>query len=138
MNWDEWRGNDKPAMWIKRLFHRWGRVVDLHKVVAADDKHCFHTHPSYCFRLILWGGYVEEIYDLEYQFYGEGERRTWRTGSFGIVKPSLCHRFHGLLKGPSYSLWIRGKVRAKVELKGSGWPTGAQTQSKSHLDARAS
>jgi hypothetical protein len=128
MKWDEWRGNGKPAMWIKRLGYLFGRTIDLHKVVASDDPDCFHTHPSYCFRLILWGGYVEELHG--------GEKVTWRPGSFGIVSPSLCHRFDSLLNGPSYSLWIRGKVRAKVELRGNGWPDGAETQSKSHLDAR--
>lgn len=111
--WDEWRGSfdGRPAMLIKRLFEVFGRRVDLHKFVRADDPACFHTHPATAFRIVLWGGYVEEI-------DGKGFR-TLRPGYVGVVRPELCHRIHKLLNGKSsYSLWLRGKKTAKVEIRG--------------------
>jgi hypothetical protein len=101
-------------MWIKRLVRVFGCCVDLHKFVRADDAECFHSHNAYCLRIILWGGYVEEV-------EGRG-LRAWRPGMVGIIKPSFSHRLHGLLKGPSYSLWLRGPICAEIELRGSGWP----------------
>lgn len=119
MKWDEWRGNEKPAMWLKRLFFVRGVRADLHKFVAADDPDCFHTHPSHCFRLILAGGYVEEVYD---EATGRTHMRTWKPGMMGVVKPSFAHRIEALRTSkPSYSLWIRMPVTTKVRLLGSGW-----------------
>lgn len=121
ITWDEWRGNGKPAMWLKRLFFWRGWRLDLHKFVAPDDPECFHTHPANCLRVILWGGYVEELED--------GGLCTWRPGMVGFVKPTFSHRIHALRKGHSYSLWFRAPVSAKVELRGSGWPDGSVTMS---------
>lgn len=119
--WDDWRGNDKPAMWLKRLVDFAGCRIDLHKFVDSDDVDCFHTHPAYCIRFIFWGGYVEEVEG--------GKLQTWYPGMIGLVKPSFSHRLHALRKGPSYSLWFRGPICAKVQLRGQGWPEGAVTKS---------
>ncbi len=112
MKWDTWRGSGKvptPSMWIKNLPLR----VQLHKIIKADEYECFHTHPYTAIRIILWGGYVEE---LENKML-----RVWRPGAIGVVTPSYCHRVHRLIGGDSYSLWIRFKKVAEVELRGSGW-----------------
>lgn len=116
VEWDEWRGSmdGRPTLWIKLLFERSWLKVHLHKMVASDDVDCFHTHPAYALRVILRGGYVEEVEG--------GERRAWRPGMIGLVKPALSHRIAELRNGTvSYSLWIRFKKLAPVELRGSGW-----------------
>lgn len=116
IRWDEWRGTQdgRPTLWIRRIFAVAGRRADLHKIIAADDPDCFHTHPAYAIRVILFGGYVEEI---------EGGRlKQWRPGMIGIVRPSLCHRIHALRNRRfSLSLWIRFRKRAPVRLRGGGW-----------------
>lgn len=122
MRWDEWRGSmdGRPTLWVRHLLCGLGRHVDLHKMVAKDDSDCFHTHPAYAIRVILWGGYVEELEN--------GRHRMWRPGMLGIVKPTCSHRIAGLRNGRvSVSLWIRLRKRAKVELRGDGWANMAQT-----------
>lgn len=136
MKWDEWRGNGKPAMWLKRVLYwpRTGWRLDLHKFVGNDDPECFHTHPSICIRLILWNGYTEEVLHPE----GFRQFKDWRMGMVGIVRPEFCHRQHELRNGkPCYTAWLRLKPTVKVELRGTGWPKGTETMSKSRLDARA-
>lgn len=115
MKWDEWRGSldGRPTMWIKRLGKMLGCRLDLHKFVRADDRDCFHTHPAWAIRAILWGGYIEQLW--------QGEPRIWSPGSIGIVRPQHCHRVDALLGKASYSLWLRGPVVAKVERRGRGW-----------------
>lgn len=118
MRWDEWRGSldGRPTMWIRRLYGSKARGgVDLHKMVRPDDPGCFHTHPAYAVRVVLWGGYIEELED------GTLARRG--PGYVGMVKPDLSHRVDSLLNGrASYSLWLRGPKRATTELRGPGWP----------------
>lgn len=117
MRWDHWVGSaaNKPTLLIKWLFHRWGRRIDLHKMVKADEPHCYHTHPARrSFRLILWGGYIEEMED--------GTQKTWYPGMMGWVDNNLSHRIAYLLSGrPSYSLWFRGRVEFPILLRGDGW-----------------
>ncbi len=116
MKWDEWRGSldGRPVFWTKHLLCAFGCYVDLHKMVAPDDPGCFHTHPAYAVRFILWGGYVEHI---------EGDSwKEWKPGMIGLVKPSLCHRIESFLNGRvSYSLWVRFRKVLNVELRGDGW-----------------
>lgn len=116
---DEWRGNldGRPTFWSRTLVELFGVRVSLHRMVAADDPACFHTHPAFAIRLILSGGYVEEL--------ESGEAVTWVPGAFGIVKPELAHRVASLCNGrSSYSLWIRGPKIAPTKLRGAGWPEG--------------
>lgn len=121
MKWDEWRGSmdGRPTLWVKHLFCRWGCHVDLHKMVGPDDVDCFHTHPAYAIRIIVWGGYLEELED--------GEVEPWHPWAVGIVRPQLCHRIDRIYRKASYSLWIRFRKVAKVELRGAGWKQQAQT-----------
>jgi hypothetical protein len=116
--WDQTIDGDDglPLLLIKKLFSFMGRGVWLHKIVWPDPWERFHTHPaSWAVRIILWGGYVEEMHD--------GTMRYWRPGSIGIVRHDDCHRINRLLRErPSYSLWIRGKRRHPIYLKGDAWP----------------
>lgn len=122
MIWEEWRGSfdGRPAMWVKTLFGKLGLKIEIHKFVRADDGDCFHTHPAFAIRVILRGGYVEELED--------GTLRAWRAGDIGLVAPSTSHRVDGVLYSrPAYSLWLRGPKVADVELRGIGWPKEFRT-----------
>lgn len=121
MKWDEWRGSQdgRPTMWIRCLVAWRGFRIDLHKFIAADERGCFHTHPAKAWRLILWGGYVEQL--------ESGRYRIWRPWMAGFVRPELSHRIALLWNGRvSYSLWIRWPKSAEVQLRGDGWHQIAQ------------
>jgi hypothetical protein len=122
--WDDWRGNaigetgcvafEDATMLIKRLFSFRGWNVDLHCFLPPGDAEgCFHTYPSKAFRLILWGGYAEEL--------ESGFTRLWWPGMAGFVSAECSHRISGPLFKRSYSLWIRSPKWRKVELRGDGW-----------------
>ncbi len=108
MNWDKFVG---AGLAIKWLLHVRGRRVQLHRINKADELGCFHTHPAKAVRIILWGGYTEELED--------GTFVEWKPGNIGLVRPSFSHRIHKV--DTSYSLWIRGRVTTNVELRGDGW-----------------
>lgn len=119
MTWDEWRGDldGRAVMWIKTVAARLGCRIDLHKFVDHDSPGCFHTHPAHAVRIVLWGGYVEELED--------GTLHCWRPGDMGLVPPRMSHRVLGLLDAkPAYTLWLRGRKTHVVELRGDGWPPG--------------
>jgi hypothetical protein len=121
MNWDEWRGSldSRPTMFIKRLLHVGGFRIDLHKIIRADDAQCFHTHPAYAVRIILWGGYEEQVLVGN---TGIAWHKFWRPGSIGIIKPAYCHRVSAILnRAASYSFWLRAPATHTVELRGEGW-----------------
>lgn len=132
MKWDHWIGKTPQGpvvMRIKHLVHieRWGFRIDLHKFIEADDPGCFHTHPAKAFRIVLWGGYLEEIC---HDKAGIPYTTSWaflHLGSMGWVKPEFCHRIASLFGSASYSLWFRWRVTHKVELVGWGWPPEAVT-----------
>jgi hypothetical protein len=116
MKWDEWRGSmdGRPTLWVKHLLCGFGYHVDLHKMVAADDDECFHSHPATAIRLILWGGYAEET--------DQHIIKTWKPGRVGLIRPEFSHRIAWLRNARvSYSLWIRFRKCAKVKLTGDGW-----------------
>lgn len=112
-----------PLLFIKNLLHWRGRRIDLHKIVWPDPWECFHSHPArWAIRIVLWGGYVEEYYD--------GTMVERKPGHIGIVRHSDVHRINRLrYERPSYSLWIRGRVRFDTWLKGTGW---GQLQDTAH------
>jgi hypothetical protein len=115
--WTDWRGSfdGRPSMYIKTIVAAFGRKVELHKFVRADDPACFHTHPARAIRIILWNGYVEELEN--------GVRQVWLAGDVGLVRPELCHRVATVLGGrPAYTLWLRGRKRAETQIRGAGWP----------------
>jgi hypothetical protein len=113
IRWDEWRGSidGRPSLLIKKLARAFGCVAQLHCFVRADDEACFHTHPAFALRIVLRGGYVEQV--------GDGSLITRRPGYVGIVPPEFEHRIHGLLNGrDSWSLWLRGPKVAKINVRG--------------------
>ena len=111
MKWDFWIGNNDHQIVFhgKRLLSLAGFHVHLHKVVAADGPGCFHSHPAWAIRIVLWGGYVEETMD--------GRWRTFFPGRIGIVRPQFMHRIGGLRNGrSSWSLWLRGPKIREIEV----------------------
>lgn len=114
--WSEWVGSldGRPTMYVTPLLAWRGWRVDLHKFVGTDDPDCFHTHPAWALRLVLRGGYIEEIEG--------GNYNGWFTGAFGLVPPSLSHRVAALHPAGAITLWIRGPKVARIQLRGPGWP----------------
>lgn len=104
-----------PVLKIKNLVQWRGRVIRIHKIMKADARGQFHSHPARAIRIVLWGGYVEEMED--------GRMKRWRMGGVGVVSPHFVHRIHQLPNGVSYSLWLRGKERFPTYLRGPGWPS---------------
>lgn len=128
--WDSrqrgWIGttDDNPVFFWTHLASIRGWEIRVHKFVAADMPGCYHTHPAFAFRLVLWGGYEEHelIESMSNQYMEAVWNDVWTPGRWGFIKPEFCHRIHRLINGPSYSLWIHGPKVAKIELRGTGWP----------------
>lgn len=131
--WSGWVGNNAgaPVYFKKPIFSAFGWTLRLHKFVAADDPGCYHTHPCYAVRLVIWSGYIEAT-PMALTIMGKTATipfyRAWRAGRFGIVRPSFCHRVESLIDGPSYSLWLHGPKVAEIKLVGDGWPPDAATK----------
>ena len=116
MNWDEWRGNldgTVIVMRIKHIFSWRGYKLDLHKFVGEDGDDCFHTHPAMAIRIILRGGYIEEL--------ESGKYKIWEAGMIGIVRPELSHRISTIFENGALTLWFRFPKTHKIELRGAGW-----------------
>lgn len=124
--WDRWIGNldGEPVYFQKRLASWTWRgnlwTLRLHKFVKADNPMCFHSHPAHAYRLILWGGYVEQVMFTVLTY--KQDFRRWLPGMFGYVAPDYVHRIDRLHGKASYSLWVHGPKVASIELHGSGWP----------------
>ena len=113
LKYHEYRGSKEegPSLLIKRLVSLFGFKIQLHRFIRADSEGAFHTHPAWAIRVILRGGYVEEL--------GNGDLREWKPGHIGIVHPELEHRIHKLRNGHmSYSLWLRGPKVRNIRLRG--------------------
>lgn len=119
MRFDDWRGaqDGRPTLWSRTLLDWRGWRIAVHRMVGVDDPGCFHTHPAPALRIILAGGYAEELED--------GQGYAWLPGQFGIVRPETSHRISRLFEDVSYSLWIRAPKRAAIRLRGPGWKSGA-------------
>jgi len=119
LQWTEWRSDfdGKVTMQIMPLLRWRGRRIDLHRMVGVDSSECFHTHPARAIRIVLWGGYDEEIHAG-----GNSRlRRSCEPGLVGLVLPDLAHRISRLHGRVSYSLWLRGRKTDPIWLVGAGW-----------------
>lgn len=114
--YDAWVGHfdGTKTMLIRHLFHWRGWRIDLHRMINTDMLDCFHTHPAKAIRIVLWGGYVEELAD--------GTYKSWLPGMIGLVRPELAHRIAALVNGrESWSLWLRAPKTHPINLVGDGW-----------------
>lgn len=125
MKWDKFIGPDDqtPIFWQKQLFNYKGWAIKLHKFVRADNPDQFHTHTGHFIRIILWGGYVEETYNvIKNKAHRLRKYRYFFPGRIGYMSPSFCHRTERLLFAKvSYSLIFRSPRCAEVQLVGDGW-----------------
>lgn len=105
----------KIVQYSATLFWCWtGWSISLHKFVKVDRKEPLHTHQATTgFRIILWGGYVEETIDAR----GVIRHRTWLPGMIGHIPHHLCHRLTKILGKQCFTLWIRGFTRHAVTYK---------------------
>ena len=118
--WDEYFSAREGlyTLLVKRLVNVCGRRIDLHKMLHKDNVECLHSHPANSVRIILIGGYVEEVRRPDHSRF----MQTWYPGMMGIVRPNFVHRIHALNNGShSYSLWLRGRVTHPIYAIGSGW-----------------
>jgi hypothetical protein len=120
MKWKEYRNETNGQIYLFALMLlEWGeRQLRLHMIIRSDPPGQYHSHPSWGLRLVLWGGYTEELEP------STGKRRLlhWWPGRIGIVGPNYTHRIHDVWGRRSVSLWLRGKTRAPTFLRGPGWP----------------
>lgn len=104
--WEEFDLSKQSQHLRKRVLLRlFGCVVRLHWFREPDNSGVYHGHPATAFRLILRGGYIEELPD--------GTQKIWRPRMFGRVTPDYQHRIIALLdqNRGSLSLWFRGRRR---------------------------
>ena len=96
--------------------------IGFHVFEDADEEGCFHSHPAWAFRLVLWGGYVEEAWirkDLGLNGYHYVlKKRRFFPGRFGFVAPHFEHRIDRLMFKRSVSLWIRGPLKWDILTRG--------------------
>lgn len=97
----------QPVFFMRKLFGFRGWSVRLHKFTQGDDEGCYHSHPAVAYRLILWGGYVEETPD------GKWHNCNWLHVS--KITPDFVHRIDHLHGKSSISLWIRGPITHQVQ-----------------------
>lgn len=145
--WDRWVANrpedtdESAVLRIKHLFYsgKRGWRVDFHRFDRADAVGCFHSHPALAVRVVVWGGYVEEVWkgepckrlckELEEGKFSCGavcrraksEFKEWLPGMIGIVRPEFIHRVNHLRGRRSYSIWIRGRVTHQIRTVGPGY-----------------
>jgi hypothetical protein len=104
----------KPVLFVKKICRLpFGWQLHLHKIVRADKVDCYHSHPAHAVRMILRGGYIEEIF--------AGSLDIWEPFRIGRIRPEFVHRIDILLGRASWSLWLRGPIVADIELFGKGW-----------------
>ncbi len=105
-------------MLIRQLLSFRGWRLDLHKFIRPDDHNCYHTHPAKALRIILVGGYWEEIHETSVG-PDSAVLRLWKPLRVGVVRPELSHRVDAVLNGRySYSLWLRWPKTADVRILG--------------------
>ncbi len=62
----QYTGNNKVVMVSFYLFSMFGHTFKLHTFIREDVPECFHSHAGNSYRMVLSGGYTEEL--LEYVF----------------------------------------------------------------------
>lgn len=119
-------GFGKATMLIKHLAHFRGYRIDLHCFRYPDPFDAFHSHPAKAIRIVLAGGYIEEIVTEPMNPESPRKLHSCWPGHISVVRPAFCHRIASLIDGPSYSLWLRAPITHKVHLIGKGWPETAK------------
>lgn len=107
----KWDYVEAGILYIKHLIRLGGFQVNLHYITGVDAIDCYHSHPAKAFRIILRGGYIEEIPDYRYSDY-----EYWHPGRCGMMQPEFIHRIAHVEDGGSWTLWIRWPVTHPIKL----------------------
>ncbi len=101
------------------LWLPFGCSVKLHQIVRADDDRCQHDHPWIMIRIILAGGYIEEICGRR---VARKPWRPWAPWRVYPVRATFKHRIVKLFKDASWSLILCGpKTHAWGFYTKEGW-----------------
>jgi len=96
-----------------------GLSLKLHQILRPDDDRCQHDHPWWFLRLILWGGYVEELADRQQNCL---PWRPWAPWRVYFCPLHFRHRIRSLHRESSWSLVLCGrKVRTWGFFTRLGW-----------------
>ena len=103
-------------LWRGRFFS-----VCLHRFMAPDQSACAHDHPWPFVSLVLWGGYVEEVWPDGDSAAAERVRRGLL--SMASREALHCHRVVACRPGWTWTLVLTGpRCRAwGFRTRGGGW-----------------
>lgn len=77
--------------------------VRLHRIMRKDNDKHQHDHPWNARRIVLRGGYVEQLADGSYQGLRAGDTATLNFGEY--------HRITSVSNGGVWTLFVTGKYR---------------------------
>jgi len=101
------------------LWLPFGLSLKVHKIVRSDNDRCEHNHPWWFIRIILYGGYAEQIKGKTYS------RLPWRPWAFWRIYPclpSFQHKILRLFKRSNWSLVLCGRNKGSWGfLTKDGW-----------------
>ena len=102
--------------WGIELF---GYKIKIHQILRPDDDRCEHDHPYWMFRIILWGGYSEEVGCDGFCH----KIKVCRPGHISFCPATYRHRISKLHNGhSSWSFVIAGpETREWGFFTKSGW-----------------
>lgn len=91
-------------------FRRWKIIslpwfsVYIHGIYRADEDLHLHNHPWKIWTIILWGGYVEQLYNVGIS----NSPRIRKPGHVAYAKIKDFHKIKEMIKSPTYTLAIVG------------------------------
>ena len=83
-----------------------GWSVKVHQILLSDGDRCRHSHPWIMIRVILKGGYTEEVGPGK--FVELKPWRPWYPFRMYYAGWNFQHRIHKLTNGPNWSLVLMG------------------------------
>jgi hypothetical protein len=87
----------------------WDYSLKVHHILRPDSDRCEHDHPWAMWRVILWGGYVEQIHG---ELYPRKPWRPWAPWRVYYSGPEFRHRITEFLNGKdSWSLVLCGPAQ---------------------------
>jgi hypothetical protein len=104
-----------------------GRNLMLHKMVRPDGDPDPHDHPWDFWSLVVWGGYVEHVYNMvAKEVHREPRHFPWHVHrkllALDFRDATHMHRVHTLFKGVSWTLVMTsGRQREWGFWTDKGW-----------------
>jgi hypothetical protein len=107
----KWDYVEAGILHIKKLVSFGGFQINLHRITGRDHVNVFHSHPAKAIRILLKGGYIEEVPKGRYSDYD-----YWHCGRIGFIEPQFVHRIAHVEDNGSWTLWIRWPITHKIKL----------------------